>query len=59
MTKGGLSLKVSIFTCTMREDFMNNEFENYKRQKYDDKELIIALTKSNGSNKVAGKGKYL
>jgi cellulose synthase/poly-beta-1,6-N-acetylglucosamine synthase-like glycosyltransferase len=31
----------------MREDFMNNVFENYERQIYDDKELIIVLTKSN------------
>jgi cellulose synthase/poly-beta-1,6-N-acetylglucosamine synthase-like glycosyltransferase len=31
----------------MREDFMNNVFENYDRQIYDEKELIIVLTKSN------------
>ncbi|MEF2094141.1 glycosyltransferase family 2 protein [Bacillus sp. CFBP9009] len=39
-------MKVSIITCTMREEFMNNVFENYERQLYDDKELIIVLTKS-------------
>jgi cellulose synthase/poly-beta-1,6-N-acetylglucosamine synthase-like glycosyltransferase len=34
---------VSIVTCTMRGDFMNNIFENYGRQDYPKKELIIVL----------------
>jgi hypothetical protein len=31
----------------MREEFMNNVFENYEREIYDDKGLIIVLTKRN------------
>ncbi len=36
---------VSVITCTMRDSCIDNVFENYKRQKYVDKELIIVLTK--------------
>lgn len=35
--------KVSIITCTNRTDYLNNIFENYVRQNYMDKELIVIL----------------
>lgn len=38
---------VSIVACTNKQDFMKNIFENYERQLYADKELIIVL--NNGS----------
>jgi polysaccharide pyruvyl transferase WcaK-like protein/predicted peroxiredoxin len=34
---------VSIITCTMRNEFMENLFQNYQRQVWDNKELIIIL----------------
>ncbi len=34
---------ISIITCTKRETFMENVFENYQRQEWQDKELIIIL----------------
>ncbi|WP_242215240.1 glycosyltransferase family 2 protein [Bacillus cereus group sp. BfR-BA-01383] len=36
---------VSIITCTMREEFMDNVFANYERQIGEDKELIIILNR--------------
>lgn len=36
---------VSIITCTIRPRFMDNVFENYARQDWDEKELIIILNK--------------
>jgi cellulose synthase/poly-beta-1,6-N-acetylglucosamine synthase-like glycosyltransferase len=36
---------VSIITCTIREENINNVFKNYKRQSWKDKELIIILNK--------------
>ncbi|MFF2498043.1 glycosyltransferase [Peribacillus sp. NPDC058075] len=33
----------SIITCTMREDFIQNVFNNYNQQTWKDKELIIVL----------------
>ncbi|WML28026.1 glycosyltransferase [Neobacillus sp. OS1-33] len=36
---------VSIITCTIREENINNVFRNYKRQSWKDKELIIILNK--------------
>ncbi|WP_052339600.1 glycosyltransferase family 2 protein [Gorillibacterium massiliense] len=36
---------VSIVVCTERPSFMNNVFENYERQSYKDKELIIVLNR--------------
>lgn len=38
---------VSIVCCTHMESFMNNIFENYKRQTYYKKELIIVLNNPN------------
>jgi glycosyltransferase involved in cell wall biosynthesis len=38
-------MKVSIITCTIREQFMDNVFKNYERQQWDEKELIIILNK--------------
>jgi glycosyltransferase involved in cell wall biosynthesis len=34
---------ISIITCTKRENFIDNVFENYQRQEWQDKELIIIL----------------
>ncbi|MCF6136882.1 glycosyltransferase [Pseudalkalibacillus berkeleyi] len=36
---------ISIITCTMRDSCMDNVFQNYTRQNYKQKELIIVLTK--------------
>ncbi|MGM7700943.1 glycosyltransferase [Pseudalkalibacillus sp. Hm43] len=36
---------ISIVTCTMRDECMDNVFQNYERQRYDHKELILVLTK--------------
>ncbi len=36
---------VSIITCTIREENINNVFKNYKQQSWKDKELIIILNK--------------
>jgi glycosyltransferase involved in cell wall biosynthesis len=36
---------VSIITCTIREEFMDNVFNNYQQQTWKDKELIIILNK--------------
>jgi len=36
---------VSIITCTMRDDCIDNVFNNYQKQIYKDKELIIVLNK--------------
>lgn len=36
---------ISVICCTMREDFMDNVFENYKNQDYEEKELIIILNR--------------
>ncbi|MCF6409165.1 glycosyltransferase [Pseudalkalibacillus salsuginis] len=36
---------VSVITCTMRDSCLENVFNNYARQKWEDKELIIVLTK--------------
>ena len=36
---------VSIITCTIREESMDNVFNNYQQQSYKDKELIIILNK--------------
>ncbi|WP_028403027.1 glycosyltransferase [Ectobacillus panaciterrae] len=36
---------VSIITCTIREEFIENVFKNYKQQIWKDKELIIILNK--------------
>ncbi|WP_084783151.1 glycosyltransferase [Bacillus dakarensis] len=38
---------VSVITCTIRQDQMNNILDNYNRQKYENKELIIILNRSN------------
>ena len=38
-------MKVSIITCTIRKEFMNNLFTNYKQQVWKEKELIIILNK--------------
>lgn len=38
-------MKVSIITCTIRDQFMENVFRNYKQQQWDEKELIIILNK--------------
>lgn len=35
--------RISIITCTNRPKYMKNVFENYNRQSYKDKELIIIL----------------
>ncbi|SDM44569.1 glycosyltransferase family 2 protein [Bacillus sp. OK048] len=37
---------VSVITCTMRENFIDNVFENYSRQTLKNKELIIILNKN-------------
>ena len=34
---------ISIITCTQRENFIETVFENYQRQEWQDKELIIIL----------------
>jgi Glycosyltransferases, probably involved in cell wall biogenesis len=34
---------VSIITCTMRNSYMNNVFQNYVNQKVENKELIVVL----------------
>jgi len=34
---------VSIITCTNRQDFIMNLFNNYRRQRYPKKELVIIL----------------
>ncbi|MEH7075230.1 glycosyltransferase [Neobacillus drentensis] len=36
---------VSIITCTIREENINNVFKNYQQQTWEDKELIIILNK--------------
>ena len=36
---------VSVITCTIREDFIDNVFQNFLQQNWDDKELIIILNK--------------
>jgi Glycosyltransferases, probably involved in cell wall biogenesis len=36
---------VSIICCTMRNQYMDNIFNNYARQKYDKKEMIIVLNR--------------
>jgi glycosyltransferase involved in cell wall biosynthesis len=36
---------VSIITCTIREDSIDNVFKNYQQQTYQDKEMIIILNK--------------
>lgn len=41
---------VSILVCTMRKDSLSNVFENYERQLYKDKEMIIILN-NNEMNK--------
>ncbi|WP_221563885.1 UDP-glucose 4-epimerase GalE [Alkalihalobacillus sp. TS-13] len=43
--KGEVNM-VSVITCTMRDSCLENVFNNYARQKWDDKELIIVLTKA-------------
>ncbi|MGG3466176.1 glycosyltransferase [Neobacillus pocheonensis] len=40
-----MKLLVSIITCTIREENMDNVFNNYQQQSYKDKELIIILNK--------------
>ncbi len=34
---------VSLIACTIRDNMMNNIFENFSRQKWEEKELIIIL----------------
>lgn len=34
---------ISIITCTNRHNYLNNLFQNYSRQKYANKELIIII----------------
>jgi hypothetical protein len=36
---------VSIICCTMRMDYMENVFENYENQDWEEKELIIILNR--------------
>ncbi|OIK14681.1 hypothetical protein BIV60_11065 [Bacillus sp. MUM 116] len=36
---------VSIITCTIRDEFIDNVFKNYQQQTWKDKELIIILNK--------------
>ncbi|OIJ18532.1 hypothetical protein BKP45_18990 [Anaerobacillus alkalidiazotrophicus] len=36
---------VSIITCTIRPEYINHVFENYERQTWKDKELIIVLNR--------------
>ncbi|WP_209125517.1 glycosyltransferase family 2 protein [Alkalihalobacillus sp. BA299] len=38
---------VSVITCTMRQNYIDNVFENYNTQGWRDKELIIILNKDN------------
>ncbi|MBF8983933.1 glycosyltransferase family 2 protein [Lutibacter sp. B2] len=38
---------ISIITCTNKPDYINNIFENYKNQDYEEKELIIILNSDN------------
>ncbi|MFC3886629.1 glycosyltransferase family 2 protein [Bacillus songklensis] len=38
---------VSIVCCSMRQNFMENVFQNYERQAWKEKELIIILNKDN------------
>jgi len=38
---------VSVITCTNRINYMSKVFENYDRQEYDKKELIIVLNNNN------------
>ncbi|WP_410512837.1 glycosyltransferase family A protein [Paenibacillus sp. BR2-3] len=38
---------VSILTCTKRPDCLNTLFENYRRQNYKNKELIVILNNNN------------
>ncbi|PGT87731.1 MULTISPECIES: glycosyltransferase [Bacillaceae] len=38
-------MKVSIITCTIRDQFMDNVFTNYEQQQWNEKELIIILNK--------------
>ncbi|WP_332694832.1 glycosyltransferase family 2 protein [Halalkalibacter lacteus] len=38
-------MKVSIITCTIRSEYIDNVFENYHNQRLKDKELIIVLNK--------------
>ncbi|MED1467152.1 glycosyltransferase [Bacillus salipaludis] len=40
---------VSIITCTIRDEFINNVFKNYQQQTWKDKELIIVLNKDSMS----------
>jgi len=40
------SLGITVITSTIRPEFMENVFENYSRQNYDRKELIIILNKN-------------
>lgn len=41
---------VSIITCTNRSNYMSNIFDNYKRQNYNKKELIIILNNNKLNN---------
>lgn len=36
---------VSVITCTIREEYIENVFKNYEQQLWKDKELIIILNK--------------
>ncbi|TYS19764.1 glycosyltransferase [Rossellomorea vietnamensis] len=38
---------VSIITCTIREEYMENVFENFRRQQWETKELIVILNRDN------------
>jgi glycosyltransferase involved in cell wall biosynthesis len=40
--KGGF-IMVTLIACTIRDNMMNNIFENFSRQKWEEKELIIIL----------------
>ncbi|MFC7678018.1 glycosyltransferase [Paenibacillus sp. GCM10028914] len=40
---------VSVITCTMRQESLRNVFNNYDRQKWSDKELIIIVNKNDMS----------
>jgi len=42
---GRSGIVVSIITCTIREENINNVFKNYKQQSWKEKELIIILNK--------------
>lgn len=37
---------ISMVVCTMRQNCMKNIFENYSRQKYNNKEMIVILNKN-------------